>query len=87
MSNRKIWRGFASDNYAGMHPKILAALTEVNDGHEVAYGEDSVTERFNELVKEHFGNSALGLPVFNGTGANVTALQAATERWEAVLCA
>ncbi|MEY3697067.1 MAG: hypothetical protein RJA41_717, partial [Actinomycetota bacterium] len=27
MSNRKIWRGFASDNYAGIHPKILAALT------------------------------------------------------------
>ena len=87
MSNRKIWRGFASDNYAGMHPKILAALTEVNEGHEVAYGEDSITARFNELVKEHFGAAAIGLPVFNGTGANVTALQAAVERWEAVLCA
>ncbi len=47
MSNRKIWRGFASDNYAGIHPKILAALTDVNDGHEVAYGEDSITSRFN----------------------------------------
>ncbi len=87
MSNRKIWRGFASDNYAGIHPKILAALTEVNDGHEVAYGEDAITARFNELVKAHFGPTALGFPVFNGTGANVTALQAATERWEAVLCA
>jgi threonine aldolase len=26
-------------------------------------------------------------PVFNGTGANVTALQAVTERWGAVICA
>jgi threonine aldolase len=28
----------------------------------------------------------VGFPVFNGTGANVIALQAATQRWEAVIC-
>jgi threonine aldolase len=58
-----------------------------NDGHEVAYGDDSVTERFNEVVRELFGQNALGFPVFNGTGANVVALQAATNRWESVICA
>ncbi|MEY4648630.1 MAG: hypothetical protein RL009_1046, partial [Actinomycetota bacterium] len=43
MTERKIWRGFASDNYAGVHPEIMAAIASVNDGHEIAYGEDSVT--------------------------------------------
>jgi len=86
MSERNVWRGFASDNYAGVHPKILSAINSVNDGHEIAYGEDTETSRFSELVKEHFGEHALGFPVFNGTGANVIALQAALEQWEAVLC-
>jgi threonine aldolase len=52
----------------------------------VAYGEDSETSRFQEVVKELFGPNAEGFPVFNGTGANVIALQAATQRWEAVIC-
>jgi threonine aldolase len=45
-----------------------------------------VTARFDELVKAHFGKNAVGFPVFNGTGANVVALQAALNRWEAVIC-
>jgi threonine aldolase len=80
-------RGFASDNYAGVHPEVLARMASVNHGHEVAYGEDSETARFDEVVKELFGSNAVGFPVFNGTGANVVALQAATKRWEAVICA
>lgn len=78
-------RGFASDNYAGVHPEVLAAIGLVNHGHEVAYGEDSETARFGTIVKELFGENATGFPVFNGTGANVVALQAATKRWEAVI--
>lgn len=80
-------RGFASDNYAGVHPSVLAAIAAENEGHEIAYGEDSVTARFDALVKDLFGPNAVGFPVFNGTGANIVALQAATKRWEAVICA
>jgi threonine aldolase len=80
-------RGFASDNYAGVHPAVMDAMAAINHGHEVAYGEDSVTAKFDELVRELFGPNAVGFPVFNGTGANVVALQAATKRWEAVICA
>ena len=36
-------RGFASDNYAGAHPEVLAALALANGGHQVAYGEDDYT--------------------------------------------
>ena len=83
----KSQRGFASDNYAGIHPAALAAISAANEGHEVAYGDDSETARFGQIVRELFGPNALGFPVFNGTGANVVALQAATKRWEAVICA
>lgn len=79
-------RGFASDNYAGIHPAVLEAIGSVNHGHQVAYGEDTETERFDGVIRQLFGPNALGFPVFNGTGANVIALQAATKRWEAVIC-
>ncbi|MEU8761377.1 low specificity L-threonine aldolase [Streptomyces sp. NPDC048659] len=80
-------RGFASDNYAGVHPEILAAIALANDGHQVAYGEDQYTDHLQRIMHSHFGPSAEAFPVFNGTGANVTALQALTDRWGAVICA
>ncbi|MFC7932578.1 threonine aldolase family protein [Streptomyces cinereoruber] len=80
-------RGFASDNYAGAHPEVLAALALANEGHQVAYGEDQYTDHLQRIVHSHFGPSAEAFPVFNGTGANVTALQALTDRWGAVICA
>lgn len=82
-----VWRGFASDNYAGIHPDVLAAMAAANVGHQTAYGADVVTERLGAVVKQHFGDQAEVFPVFNGTGANVVALQAMMQRWEAVICA
>ncbi|WP_424215102.1 threonine aldolase family protein [Streptomyces sp. BI20] len=80
-------RGFASDNYAGVHPEILAALALANEGHQVSYGDDLYTEHLQEIARRHFGPRAEFFPAFNGTGANVTALQAMTDRWGAVVCA
>ncbi|MEU8122354.1 beta-eliminating lyase-related protein [Spirillospora sp. NPDC049024] len=79
-------RGFASDNQASVHPEVLAALAEVNGGHQPAYGDDAVTGRLREVVRRHFGEQAEVFPVFNGTGANVVSLQAMSERWSAVVC-
>jgi threonine aldolase len=81
------WRGFASDNYAGIHPEVLAAFASVNLGHQSAYGDDPVTAALQERVSVEFGPDARIFPVFNGTGANVVALQGLTQRWEAVICA
>ena len=80
-------RGFASDNYAGVHPEVLAALELSNGGHQVAYGDDVYTENLQQIIQRHFGATAEAFPVFNGTGANVVALQAVTDRWGAVVCA
>ena len=80
-------RGFASDNYAGVHPEVLAALALANGGHQVSYGDDAYTENLQGIIRGHLGATAEAFPVFNGTGANVVALQAVTDRWGAVVCA
>lgn len=79
------WRGFASDNYAGVHPEVFAALAAANEGHQVSYGEDAYTARLGEVVREQFGARAEVFPVFNGTGANVVALTSLLPRWGAVV--
>jgi threonine aldolase len=80
-------RGFASDNYSGVHPEVLAAIAAANGGHQVAYGDDVYTARLKELLEEHFGPDIEAFPVFNGTGANVLSLQSILPRWGAVICA
>lgn len=80
-------RGFASDNYSGVHPEVLAAIAAANDGHQVAYGEDVYTERLQQVFARHFGEGIEAFPVFNGTGANVTGLQSMLPRWGAVISA
>jgi threonine aldolase len=79
-------RGFASDNNAGVHPEILAAIAAANEGHVVAYGDDDYSAAARDRIREHFGESAAAFFVFNGTGANVTAIDALTEPHEAVIC-
>ncbi len=80
-------RGFASDNYSGIHPEVLAAIGAANDGHQVAYGEDDYTARLQDVFVQHFGEGVEAFPVFNGTGANVVGLQSMLPRWGAVIAA
>ena len=80
-------RNFGSDNWAGVHPEVIAAIAEANVGHTPGYGGDPWTQRFREIMAHHFGPEAQAFPVFNGTGANVLALQSALPRWAAVITA
>ncbi len=79
-------RGFASDNNSGAHPEVLAAIAAANDGHVVAYGDDDYTAAAVQRLRDHFGDSVEAFLVFNGTGANVLALQALARPYEAVIC-
>lgn len=78
-------REFASDNYSGVHPEVLAAIAAANGGHQIAYGEDAYTQRLQEVFAHHFGEGTQAFPVFNGTGANVVGLQSMLPRWGAVV--
>ncbi|MFC7405100.1 threonine aldolase family protein [Georgenia alba] len=77
--------GFLSDNASGVHPRALAAIAEANDGHAPSYGADRWSAELGERVRDLFGPDAAVLPVFNGTGANVVAVQALLARWDSVL--
>lgn len=79
------WRGFASDNYAGTHPEVLAALAAANGGHAPAYGEDPYTQALRERFRELLGAQTQVYPVFNGTGANVVGIQSLLTRWGGVI--
>jgi len=79
-------RGFASDNNAGVHPEILKALSEVNTGHTVGYGDDKYTAIARDKFKEVFGEDVEFYPVYNGTGANVVSIQTLIRPFNAVIC-
>ena len=85
-SSLKRVKGFASDNYAGAHPEVLAALADANDGHATAYGDDPWTARAEAVLRAHFGEQAISYLVFNGSAANVLCLRALCRPWQSVIC-
>ncbi len=80
-------RTFASDNWAGVHPEVMAAVVAANGDHVPAYGADPVSEAAVAQFREHFGAGAEVYLAFNGTGANVVGLQPLLRPFEAVICA
>ncbi len=79
-------RHFSSDNWAGVHPEVLAALSAVNAGHVPSYGHDSYTEATLGRLQEVFGESSEIFLVFSGTGANVLGLQTVAASFNTVIC-
>jgi threonine aldolase len=79
-------RSFASDNNAGVHPKVLQAVARANTGHAVGYGDDRYTEAAVSKFKQHFGADVEVFIVFNGTAANCLGLKALTQSYQAVIC-
>ena len=79
-------RGFASDNNAGVHPRILEAINSANEGHVIAYGDDPYTARAISRLKSVFGEETGIFLVFIGTAANVLGLDSATSSHHAVIC-
>ena len=77
---------FASDNTASVHPKVMQALIDVNNGNMPAYGNDPVTEKLQETVRMAFGAPKARLfPVFNGSACNGLALARMIRPYESIL--
>ncbi len=79
-------REFASDNTAPAHPAVLEAIAAANTGPAHAYGADAWTARAEAWFRDTFGEGTSAFLAWNGTGANVIALQAALRPWQAVIC-
>lgn len=80
-------RGFGSDNHAGVHDEVMQALQRVNVGHVHSYGDDPYTTEAVARFRDILGAEVEVFFVFNGTGANVTALAAISQFYDAVICA
>lgn len=79
-------RGLASDNFAGVHPRVMERLLAVNRGHARAYGDDAATARMRAAFSRLFGREVAVHTVFNGTAANNLALMAFARPYGAVVC-
>jgi len=79
-------RHFASDNWAGAHPEVLAALAGVNGGHRPSYGRDPYTRDAIARITAEAGDGEVFF-VFSGTAANVLCLQSMVRAHQAVICA
>lgn len=79
---------FFNDYSEGAHPAILAALQASNLTQETGYGEDSLSLKATELIKNKVGdpNAAVHF-VSGGTQANLIVLAAILKPYEAVIAA
>lgn len=84
-TSRESFVSFGSDNHAGVHPAILAAIESANRGHQPAYGADPITAQAEELIRREFGASVASFFVFTGTAANTLAIRALCRPYEAVV--
>ncbi len=77
---------FASDNWAGAAPEILAALTRANDGAVPGYGGDALTKKVEAKFSELFERDCAVYFVATGGAANGLALSVMTPPYGMVLC-
>lgn len=77
---------FASDNYAGMCPEVLAAMTRADaTGHERGYGDDRWTQLVCDRMRELFQTDCEVFFVFNGTAANALSLAALCQSYHSIV--
>ena len=77
---------FVSDNQAGAHPAVLAALQDANSGTSPGYGEDSLTAAAEEAVSAVFETNCEVFFVTTGTAADALAMSALCPPWGAIYC-
>jgi threonine aldolase len=80
-------KSFASDNYAGVLPEMMEAIQRANVEHAKSYGNDKLTATVIDNFRKVFDAAVNVYFVFNGTGANVLSISAATQSYNSVLCA
>jgi threonine aldolase len=79
-------RHFASDNYSGACPEVMAAVQAANQDHTPAYGDDPWTATARELIRALFDADCEVFFVFNGTAANALSLASLCRSYHRVIC-
>ncbi len=76
---------FTSDNVAGAMPEVLEALGRFNAGFAASYGEDEVSARAGDLIRQLLDVDAPVWFAASGTAANALTLAALAAPHEAVI--
>ncbi|MFW5684607.1 MAG: threonine aldolase family protein [Spirochaetota bacterium] len=79
-------RFFASDNSAPVHPAVMQAIEDANDGHAISYGDDRWTRSATKALQKRLGRTSSVHFVYNGTGANVLGIQSAIAGYHGIIC-
>jgi threonine aldolase len=77
---------FCSDNATGASPEVIQSLIQANEGHAMPYGNDALTKRVEDRIRDVFETDAAVYLVATGTAANALSLAAMTQPWGAVFC-
>ena len=78
---------FASDNAGPVHPRVISAIIDANEGHAMAYGADRWTEGAVARIRDLFEAPEASVHlVATGTAANSLALAALAKPWDAIFC-
>jgi threonine aldolase len=77
---------FLSDTTAPVHPSILAALAEANDGYAPSYGADPLTARLKDQLQELFAGEIELVLTTSGTASNALALSVLCPPHGLILC-
>lgn len=77
---------FASDNWAGATPEVMAALGQANDGAAPAYGNDALTKRVTGLFSEVFEKDVEVWFTATGTASNSLGLAAVSRPGGLIFC-
>lgn len=76
---------FASDNTAGICPEAWEALEVANRGFQSSYGDDSLTRKACDQLRDLFETDCDVYFVFTGTAANSLALSALCQSYHSVI--
>jgi threonine aldolase len=72
---------FLSDNAAGVHPAVLAAIAEAAPAHPRGYDADDWSARLDAVFSERFETAVRVFVVPSGTAANALSLAALVPPW------
>ncbi|MGH1356486.1 MAG: threonine aldolase family protein [Thalassovita sp.] len=79
---------FASDNSGPVHPNVMLAVADANQGYAMSYGAEAQMDEVRQNLRALFEapEAAIYL-VGTGTAANALALATLGEPWQTVFCA
>lgn len=77
---------FASDNWAGAHPRIAARLSEATSGFAPAYGNSDLDRKVEQTFSDIFQREVAVFFVATGTAANALSVTAASRPGALAFC-